>query len=69
MKCKTKGYLVEFLVFETGLYAAYTHPQKPVSRGMAEALGRGLKRQGQPGRIVTLPDRALVETWTGREEN
>lgn len=60
--CK-KGYRVDFLMEATGTYAEYTSLKAPVTLAMAQALGRGLKRQGQSGRIVTVPGNEVVEVW------
>jgi len=58
-----RGYRVDMLMLSTGTYAEYTALNAPVTLAMAEALGRGLKRQGQPGRIVSVPGDEVVEVW------
>jgi hypothetical protein len=45
-------YRVDILSALTGEWFEYTSLHQPATLGMAEALGRGLQRQGQPYRIV-----------------
>jgi len=47
----------------TGEWIEYTSLKVPVTLEMAEALGRGLKRQNAAGRIVELPGARIVESW------
>jgi hypothetical protein len=56
-------YRVEYLVAETQRFVAYTSLKQPVTLAMAEALGRGLKRQGQAGRILEFGTDKIVEAW------
>ena len=58
------GYLVEFLVFDTGLYAAYAGaPKRPLTLAYATSMAVYLKNQGQPGRLIKLPENEVVEQW------
>lgn len=57
------GYRVDLLVAMTQTYAEYTALKKPVTMDMAESYARGLKRQGQGGRIVAVPSGAVIEVW------
>ena len=57
-----EGFRVD-LQLVTGEWIEYSSLKKPVTREMAEALGRGLKRQGAGGRIVEVPSQVVVETW------
>ena len=56
------GYRVD-LRLVTGEWIEYTSLKVPLTREMAEALGRGLKRQGTGGRIVEVPANVVVEEW------
>jgi hypothetical protein len=49
-----------------GGFIEYTAIKIPVTLEMAEALGRGLKRQGAAGRIVEVPGEKIVEEWGAR---
>ena len=48
---------------EIGTWLTYTARNKPLSREEANAYAEGLKRQGQPGRIVDATSRAVIESW------
>jgi len=57
------GFRVDLKLTTTGTYIEYTSLKVPVTLEMAEALGRGLKRQGAAGRIVEVPDEKIIESW------
>jgi hypothetical protein len=59
------GYRLD-LRLVTGEWIEYTSLKVPVSREMADALGRGLKRQGAGGRIVETPSGVVVEEWEAK---
>jgi hypothetical protein len=60
------GFRVDLKLTTTGTYIEYTSLKIPITLEMAEALGRGLKRQGAAGRIVRIPSQEVVETWEAK---
>ena len=58
------GYRVDVWLTLPQSYTEYTALRAPVTLAMAEALARGLKRQGAAGRIVTVPGGEVVEEWS-----
>lgn len=58
-----EGYRVDILMRTTGTYAEYTSLKVPVVRVFANSLVAYLKRQGSPGRLVTVPGEVVVEEW------
>jgi hypothetical protein len=63
-RTQPSGYRIDLKLATTGSYIEYTSLKVPVTREMAEALGRGLKRQGAPGRIVRVPCGDVIEEWS-----
>ena len=57
------GYRVDLWLELPQCYTEYTAKKEPVTREMAEALGRGLKRQGAGGRIVAVPSEQIIDEW------
>lgn len=55
------------LIISTGSYAPYTSG-KGTSRGMADSLASGLKRQETGGRIVELPSGTVLDQWAGKND-
>lgn len=61
---KAEDYRVEILMSLTISYAPYTSLKTPVDLEMAESLGRYLKRQRSPGRIVEVSSGRIIEEWS-----
>jgi hypothetical protein len=64
-KHSAPGYRVD-LKLVTGEWIEYTSLRVPVDLPMAEALGRGLKRQNAGGRVVEVPGEKIIEEWGAR---
>jgi len=66
---KPRGYRVDLVSFETGLYSEYTGRRSPVTLEMAASLAEHLRRSQTGGRIVRVPDEVTVASWAGKEQN
>jgi hypothetical protein len=62
------GYRVDLYQHQFKFWMEYTHRTKPVTLEMAQALARGLTRQGQGCRIVELPSQNVVEEFKYKKE-
>jgi len=63
---KQSGYRVDHIVPDTGHFAPYTAPKRPVSFEMATAYANHLERGQCGGRIVDFATGEIVREWEGK---